>query len=67
MLVPSIGNLLKAYDSQYRLVLDVAKLARKIASEIEESDETEKTVEKPVSLAIKHLENQKCPNNQNNN
>ncbi|HHW46632.1 MAG TPA: DNA-directed RNA polymerase subunit omega [Clostridiales bacterium] len=60
MLVHSIGNLIKTYDNRYKLVLDVAKVARKIAKDIEESNDSEKTVEKPVSLAIRFLEKNIC-------
>lgn len=66
MLVHSIGNLIKAYDNRYKLVLDAAKVARKIAKDVEESEEPEKMVEKPVSLAIKFLEKHKCQYNINN-
>ena len=50
MLNPAIGKLIKEYESRYQLVLDVAKQARLIA-EINEN-ETDKDLEKSVSLAI---------------
>ncbi len=50
MLNPAIGKLINEYESRYQLVLDVAKQARLIA-EINEN-ETDKDLEKSVSLAI---------------
>jgi DNA-directed RNA polymerase, omega subunit len=53
MLNPAIGKLIKNYENRYELVLDVAREARKIAEENE--NETDKNVEKSVSLAIDKL------------
>lgn len=53
MLNPAIGKLIKNYENRYELVLDVARVARKIAEENE--NETDKNVEKSVSLAIDKL------------
>lgn len=46
MLNPSIGKLIEKSDSRYKLVLDVAKEARRIAEKAEQEGEiiTEKTV-----------------------
>lgn len=53
MLNPAIGKLIKYYENRYELVLDVAREARKIA--VENENETDKNVEKSVSLAIDKL------------
>lgn len=53
MLNPAIGKLIHKYESRYQLVLDVSKLARVIAKENE--NETDKRVEKSVSLAIDQI------------
>ncbi|MBP3691968.1 MAG: DNA-directed RNA polymerase subunit omega [Clostridia bacterium] len=53
MLDPAIGKLIEHYDNRYRLVLTVARSARKIASIAETNKEI--ITEKPVSLAIDKL------------
>ncbi|MEG1887647.1 MAG: DNA-directed RNA polymerase subunit omega [Oscillospiraceae bacterium] len=53
MLNPSIGKLIMSTDSRYKLVLDVAKRARQISEDAEESGEI--IVEKPVTLALNEL------------
>jgi len=53
MLNPAIGKLIKEYDNRYKLVLDVAKEAREIA--IQNEDDTDKNVEKSVTLAINKI------------
>lgn len=50
MLNPAIGKLINNCESRYQLVLEVAKQARIIAEENE--NETDKALEKSVSLAI---------------
>lgn len=57
MLNPAIGKLIENYDNRYRLVIDVAKCARKISSEAQECGEI--MIEKPVSVAINKLSNEK--------
>lgn len=57
MLNPAIGKLIKNYDNRYRLVVDISKKARKIAKA--ESESVEPSTEKPVSLAIDELANEK--------
>jgi len=49
MLNPSIGKLIRQYDSRYQLVLDVARRAREIARQNEQNKIV--TTEKPVDLA----------------
>ncbi len=53
MLNPNIGKLIKDYNNRYRLVIDVAHVAREISAKSEETGEI--TVEKPVSVAIDKL------------
>jgi len=53
MLNPAIGKLIKEYDNRYKLVLDVEKEAREIA--IQNEDDTDKNVEKSVTLAINKI------------
>lgn len=53
MLNPNIGKLIQNCDNRYRLVIDIAKTARKISGEAAEQGEI--TVEKPVSAAIDKL------------
>ena len=53
MLNPAIGKLINSTESRYQLVLEVAKQARVIAEENE--NETDKALEKSVSLAIDKL------------
>lgn len=57
MLNPAIGKLIENYDNRYRLVTDVAKCARKVSSKAEEEGEI--LIEKPVSIAINKLANDK--------
>lgn len=54
MLNPAIGRLIKKCDSRYELVLEVAKLARIIAKEHEDS--IDPAFEKSVSLAIDEID-----------
>lgn len=58
MLNPSIGKLIKTYDSRYQLVIDVAKKARTIA-EKSEADHTV-LIEKPVNIALDKICSIKC-------
>ena len=53
MLNPNIGKLIAENENRYRLVLDVAKTARKISGEAEAKGEI--TTDKPVSVAIDKL------------
>ena len=53
MLNPAIGKLIESYDNRYRLVTDIAKVARKISLEAE--DQGEILIEKPVSIATNKL------------
>lgn len=53
MLNPAIGKLINNSESRYELVLEVAKQARVIAEQNE--NETDKALEKSVSLAIDKL------------
>ena len=53
MLNPSIGKLISHCDSRYKLVLDVAKKARKIAAKAEKDGEI--ITEKPVTLAMNDM------------
>ncbi len=53
MLNPAIGKLIESYDNRYRLVLEVADVAREISGEANERGEI--IVEKPVSIAIDKL------------
>ncbi len=57
MLNPAIGKLINNSDSRYQLVLEVAKQARVIA--IENENETDKELEKSVSIAINKIAEQK--------
>ena len=57
MLNPAIGKLINNSDSRYQLVLEVAKQARVIA--IQNENETDKELEKSVSLAIDKIAEQK--------
>ncbi len=57
MLNPAIGKLINNSDSRYQLVLEVAKKARIIA--VENENETNKELEKSVSLAIDQVAEQK--------
>ena len=53
MLNPAIGKLIENYDNRYRLVLEVAEVAREISGEANEKGEI--IVEKPVSISIDKL------------
>lgn len=57
MLNPAIGELIENYESRYALVLDVAARARHIAEEAENAGEI--LIEKPVSLAIDRMNNER--------
>lgn len=57
MLNPAIGKLINNSESRYQLVLEVAKQARVIA--IQNENETDKELEKSVSLAIDKIAEQK--------
>lgn len=58
MLNPSIGKLIKTYDSRYKLVLDVANRARRISENAEKDNDI--LVEKAVTLAIDEIAAVKC-------
>lgn len=58
MLNPKIGELIATYDNRYRLVTDISKCAREISQEAEENGEI--LIEKPVSIAIEKLADEKC-------
>lgn len=62
MLNPSIGKLLKIYDSRYQLVIDVARRARAIAEQ--QAGDQSNPVEKPVDLALYDLVRLRCPDMQ---
>ena len=57
MLNPAIGKLINDYENRYQLVHDVADKAREIAANAEDNHET--LIEKPVSLAIDKLAEEK--------
>ena len=57
MLNPAIGKLINHSESRYQLVLEVAKQARVIAEKNE--NETDKALEKSVSLAIDKIAKEK--------
>ncbi|MEE1026897.1 MAG: DNA-directed RNA polymerase subunit omega [Acutalibacteraceae bacterium] len=57
MLNPAIGKLINNSESRYQLVLEVAKQARVIAEKNE--NETDKELEKSVSLAIDKVAEEK--------
>lgn len=57
MLNPAIGKLIQNYDNRYRLVMDIAKMARDISGEAEKNEEI--LIEKPVSIAIDKLASDK--------
>ena len=57
MLNPAIGKLINISESRYQLVLEVAKQARVIAEKNE--NETDKALEKSVSLAIDKIAEEK--------
>ena len=57
MLNPAFGKLINNAESRYQLVLEVAKQARVIAEKNE--NETDKALEKSVSLAIDKVAEEK--------
>ena len=57
MLNPAIGKLIDNYDNRYRLVTDIAKCARDISKQAEREEEI--LIEKPVSIAINKVANEK--------
>lgn len=57
MLNPAIGKLINNCESRYQLVLEIAKQARVIAEKNE--NETDKELEKSVSLAINKVAEEK--------
>lgn len=57
MLNPNIGKLIETYKNKYRLVIDVAHTARDISQKMQDNGEI--TTEKPVSMAIDALANEK--------
>ena len=57
MLNSAIGKLINNAESRYQLVLEVAKQARVIAEKNE--NETDKALEKSVSLAIDKIAEEK--------
>ena len=57
MLNPAIGKLIEEYDNRYRLVTDISKCAREVSSKAE--NEGEILIEKPVSIALNKLANDK--------
>ena len=58
MLNPALGKLINAYENRYDLVIDVAKRARLISKRAQQNDEI--LVEKPVTLAMEELAEEKC-------
>ncbi len=58
MLNPSIGKLINEYENRYDLVIDVARRARKISNRAENDNEI--LTEKPVTLALNELAEEKC-------
>ncbi len=57
MLNPAIGKLIQNCDNRYSLVLNIAKEAREIADEAVLKEEI--ILEKPVSLAINKIANER--------
>ncbi len=53
MLNPSIGKLISRKESRYAIVMAVAKRAREIAEQNEESEI--QTIEKPVDIALDEI------------
>ncbi len=58
MLNPSIGKLINTYENRYDLVIDVARRARQISNRAENNEEI--LTEKPVTLALNELAEEKC-------
>jgi DNA-directed RNA polymerase subunit omega len=57
MLNPAIGKLIQNCENRYSLVLSIAKEAREIADEAVSKEEI--ILEKPVSLAINKIANER--------
>ena len=57
MLNPAIGKLIQNCENRYSLVLDIAKDARAISDEAALKEEI--ILEKPVSLAINKIANER--------
>lgn len=57
MLNPAIGKLIENYENRYRLITDVSNCAREISAEAEKDGEI--LIEKPVSIAINKIANEK--------
>ena len=57
MLNPAIGKLITNYKNRYELVLEIAKRARKISENAENSEDI--LIEKPVTLAMNELAKEK--------
>ncbi|MBR7071712.1 MAG: DNA-directed RNA polymerase subunit omega [Clostridia bacterium] len=57
MLNPAIGELISKYDNRYRLVIDISREARNISEDAEKRGEV--LIEKPVSIAINKLADEK--------
>lgn len=53
MLNPAIGKLISNCDSRYKLVLEIAKLARNISDRAKENGEI--IIEKPVTIAMEDI------------
>ena len=58
MLNPSIGKLITKENNRYRLVLRIAKDARKITDKANEDHEI--ITEKPVTLAMDKIAKEEC-------
>lgn len=57
MLNKNIGKLIENYENRYGLVIDIANCARKVSQEAEQNEQI--LIEKPVSVAIDKLANEK--------
>ncbi|HCH28020.1 MAG TPA: DNA-directed RNA polymerase subunit omega [Ruminococcaceae bacterium] len=53
MLNENLGKLIEDYDNRYRLVIDIARCARKVSKKAEAEGEI--LTKKPVSIAIDKL------------
>ena len=58
MLNPAIGKLIDTYENRYDLVVEVAKRARIISKCAQDHEEI--LTEKPVTLAMEELAEEKC-------
>ncbi len=58
MLRPSLNQIIKSDESQYKFVVAVAKRAREISEEAEAAHEI--LEEKPVQLAVKEFASGRC-------